>query len=58
VGASAPGAAAEDAVRALVSLGYSLQDADRAVRGTLDAATSPLAATELIRNALAWIAVR
>ena len=58
VGASAPGAAAEDAVRALVSLGYSLQDADRAVRGALDAAISPLAATELIRNALAWIAVR
>lgn len=54
----APGAAAEDAIRALVSLGYSLADAERAVRAALDAATGPLAATELIRNALARIAAR
>lgn len=58
VGAAAPGAAAEDAIRALVSLGYSLADAERAVRATLDAAAVPLAATELIRNALARIAAR
>ena len=58
VGAPAPGAAAEDAIRALVSLGYSLADAERAVRATLDSATGPLAATELIRNALARIATR
>jgi Holliday junction DNA helicase RuvA len=52
------GAATEDAVRALVSLGYSLADAERAVRATLDAASGPLAATDLIRNALARIAAR
>jgi len=57
-GAPAPGAAAEDAIRALVSLGYSLADAERAVRATLDASTGPLAATDLIRNALARIAAR
>jgi holliday junction DNA helicase RuvA len=57
-GAPAPGAAAEDAIRALVSLGYSLADAERAVRATLDAAKGPLTATELIRNALARIAAR
>ena len=58
IGAPAAGAAAEDAIRALVSLGYSLPDAERAVRATLDAATAPLAATALIRNALARIAAR
>ncbi|HWG34091.1 MAG TPA: Holliday junction branch migration protein RuvA [Gemmatimonadaceae bacterium] len=57
-GAPAPGAAAEDAIRALVSLGYSLADAERAVRATLDAGSGPLAATDLIRNALARIAAR
>jgi Holliday junction DNA helicase RuvA len=57
-GAPAPGAAAEDAIRALVSLGYSLADAERAVRATLDATTGSLAATDLIRNALARIAAR
>jgi len=56
--APAPGAAAEDAIRALVSLGYSLADAERAVRSTLDATAGPLAATDLIRNALARIAAR
>ena len=55
-GAPAPGAAAEDAIRALVSLGYSLADAERAVRATLEATTGQLAATDLIRNALAHIA--
>lgn len=53
-----PGAAAEDAIRALVSLGYSLADSERAVRMTIDAAKEPLAATELIRSALARIAAR
>jgi len=57
-GAPAPGAAAEDAIRALVSLGYSLADAERAVRATLDATSGPIAATDLIRNALARIAAR
>lgn len=58
IGVPAAGAAAEDAIRALVSLGYSLSDAERAVRATLDAATGQLAATDLIRNALARIATR
>ncbi|MEO7041541.1 MAG: Holliday junction branch migration protein RuvA [Gemmatimonadaceae bacterium] len=57
-GLPSPGAAAEDATRALVSLGYSLTDAERAVRATLDAATGQLSATELIRQALARIAAR
>ena len=57
-GAPSLGAAAEDATRALVSLGYSLPDAERAVRATLDAATGKLTATELIRQALARIAAR
>lgn len=58
LGAPPAGAAAEDAIRALVSLGYSLTDAERAVRATLDSAAGPLTATELIRNALARIAAR
>ncbi|HEY5087930.1 MAG TPA: Holliday junction branch migration protein RuvA, partial [Gemmatimonadaceae bacterium] len=57
-GPPSAGAAAEDAIRALVSLGYSLTDAERAVRATLDASAGPLAATELIRGALARIAAR
>lgn len=57
-GAPAPGAAAEDAIRALVSLGYSLADAERAVRATLDATPGPLAAPDLIRGALARISAR
>ena len=46
------GAGAEDAVRALVSLGYTLADADKAVRAALDANGRAQSATELIRNAL------
>lgn len=57
-GAPLPGAAAEDAIRALVSLGYSLGDAERAVRAALDSTNGPLPATDLIRNALAKIAAR
>ncbi|MEO9019677.1 MAG: Holliday junction branch migration protein RuvA [Gemmatimonadaceae bacterium] len=57
-GAPPASAAADDAIRALVALGYSLGDADRAVRATLGAASGPLAATDLIRNALARIATR
>ncbi len=51
--APAGGAGAEDAVRALVSLGYSAVDAERAVRRALDAATPGAGAAELIRSALA-----
>lgn len=57
-GAPPAGAAAEDATRALVSLGYTLHDAERAVRGALDAAIGTLSAPELIRAALGRIASR
>ena len=46
------GAAAEDAVRALVSLGYSTADAEKGVRAAIDAGGRGLAAPELIRQAL------
>ena len=49
------GAGAEDAIRALVSLGYSAPDAERAVRAALDAGGSGLGAAELIRSALGKI---
>ena len=54
--AAAPGT--EDAIRALVSLGYSTADAEKAVRGVLDAGTKGLSAPELIRAALARIGGR
>jgi Holliday junction DNA helicase RuvA len=49
------GAAAEDAIRALVSLGYSTADAERAVRAALDQGARGLSAPELIRAALAKV---
>ncbi len=49
------GAGADDAVRALVSLGYSPPDAERAVRTALDEDGKGLPATELIRRALAKV---
>jgi Holliday junction DNA helicase RuvA len=61
LGGGAPGAArpdgagAEDAIRALVSLGYSQVDAERAVAAALDAGARGLPATELIRRALAQV---
>lgn len=55
-GASRPaGAGVEDAIRALVSLGYSPQDAEGAVRSALDEGGSGLGAAELIRSALGKI---
>ncbi len=51
----AGGAGVEDAVRALVSLGYSTSDAERAVRAVLDDGGRGLSAAELIRGALAKI---
>lgn len=51
-------AGAEDALRALVSLGYSTADADRAVRATLDAGGAGLSTPELIRAALGRISGR
>lgn len=54
-GIRAEGAGAEDAIRALVSLGYSAADAERAVRGALDDGGRGTSAPELIRRALAKI---
>ena len=52
------GTGAEDAIRALVSLGYTTADAEKAVRGALDAGGRGMAAAELIRSALARMAGR
>ena len=49
------GAGADDAIRALVSLGYTLAEAEKAVRAALDANGRAQSATELIRNALAKV---
>lgn len=49
------GAGSDDAIRALVSLGYSTGDAERAVRQVLDDGQAGLGAAELIRAALAKI---
>ena len=46
---------AEDAVRALVSLGYSSQDAERAVKLALDTTRTGVSAPDLIREALAKV---
>ncbi len=50
--------ASEDALRALVSLGYTNADAERGVRAALDAGGSGLSAAELIRAALAKLGGR
>ena len=49
------GAGADDAIRALVSLGYTLAEAEKAVRAALDSNGRGQSATELIRNALAKV---
>jgi holliday junction DNA helicase RuvA len=49
------GPSADDAIRALVSLGYSTIDAERAVRGALEEDGKSLPAAELIRRALAKV---
>lgn len=51
-------AAADDAMRALVSLGYSAGDAERGVRAALDAGGGGKSAAELIRTALAKLGGR
>lgn len=57
--ASKPGGgASEDALRALVSLGYTNADAERGVRAALDAGGGGLSAAELIRAALAKLGGR
>jgi holliday junction DNA helicase RuvA len=57
-GARPEGASAEDAIRALVSLGYATVDAEKAVRAVIDAGATKLSAPELIRAALAKIGGR
>ena len=52
------GASADDAIRALVSLGYTTADAERAVKAVLDAGKGKLSATELIQASLAKIGGR
>jgi Holliday junction DNA helicase RuvA len=52
------GPGTDDAIRALVSLGYSTGDAEKAVRSALSGAAKGMSATELIRAALAVIAGR
>jgi Holliday junction DNA helicase RuvA len=51
-------AAADDAMRALVSLGYSSVDAERGVRAALDSGGGAKSAAELIRAALAKLGGR
>ena len=58
-GAARPeGAMAEDAVRALVSLGYNTNDAEKAVRAALESNGKHGSATELIRAALTKVGGR
>lgn len=52
------GANADDAIRALVSLGYSTADAEKAVRAALDSAGGGMSAPELIRTALTKVGSR
>lgn len=52
------GVASEDAIRALVSLGYSAGDAEQAVRAALEDGGRGLATHDLIRRALASAAGR
>lgn len=57
-GAAPATAAADDAMRALVSLGYSTADAERGVRAALDTGVGAKSAAELIRAALAKLGGR
>ena len=57
-GARPEGATADDAIRALVSLGYTTGDAERAVKGAIDGGGKKMSATELIRASLARIGAR
>lgn len=57
VGGSPRSMAAEDAIRALVSLGYPTGDAERAVKAAVDE-SSDMGAAELIRAALGHVGAR
>ena len=52
------GAGADNAIRALVSLGYASVDAEKAVRSALDEGGRGLSAPELIRRALSKVSTR
>jgi Holliday junction DNA helicase RuvA len=52
------GVAADDAIRALASLGYSSAEAEKAVRAALDSAGAGLSTPELIRAALTKVSGR
>ena len=52
------GAGVEDAIRALVSLGYTQADAEKGVRAAIDANGRGMGAAELIRAALAKVGGR
>ena len=52
------GTGVDDAIRALVSLGYTTADAEKAVRAALDSGKKGMSAPELIRAALAKIGGR
>ena len=52
-GGRRPEGSAEDAIRALVSLGYTTADAEKAVRAAIDGGAKGVSAPELIRAALA-----
>ena len=52
------GSGVDDAIRALVSLGYTTADAEKAVRAALDGGKKGMSAPELIRAALAKIGGR
>lgn len=54
----AAGPGTEDAIRALVSLGYSTADAEKAVRSAIDGGAKGVSAPELIRAALGRIGGR
>ena len=54
----AAGPGTDDAIRALVSLGYSNADAEKAVRSAIDGGAKGMSAPELIRAALAKIGGR
>lgn len=57
-GVRPPGAGVDDALRALVSLGYATVDAEKAVRAVVDGSGTGMSAPELIRAALARIGGR
>jgi holliday junction DNA helicase RuvA len=57
-GAAPASAVADDAMRALISLGYTSADADRGVRAALDSGGGGKSAAELVRAALAKLGGR